>query len=393
MAEHSILSPSSAERWMGCPASLLACEGVPPTTSEFAKEGTVAHKLAEEILKGTQTGPCDQEMHDAVMIYVNNVRDLTKKATWKSYEEKVDLSAVLGYPDQLGTADCLAIVKHTLQVHDLKYGKGVVVSAVKNKQMMLYALGGLEVAELISDSITKVKIFIHQPRVSEEPSEYEIDVDELKLFGMQARGAAQKAMCLYESGEITDADFGPSEEACLWCPIKGTCKHRAAFAMKSITDDFDNLDAPIVKEGLLNPAAMTATQIAKILSVESMVSDWLDSVKKKAQAALLAGEKIPGWKLVEGRQGNRKWGNEKVVEEYLSKTCRLKTEDMYKMTIISPTEAEKVLGETRWKRISANVVRAPGAKQIAPESDKRPAFVPGAVEAEFENLNDPKQLT
>lgn len=399
MAEHSLLSPSSSAQWLNCSASLWACKGIEQKESEYANEGTAAHSLAYSCLKNG-TNPSEYEgidgkfisldMFDPVLIYVKNIRRQIKKASWYDFETQVDLSGVLGVPECKGTADALAIVGKTLIVNDLKYGKGVVVSPVKNTQMMLYALGALEIAELIS-SIIKVKLIIHQPRVVEEPQEWIIPVKELREFQDYACGQANLALKIYESGEVLPQHYSPGEKTCQWCAIKATCEYRLKFVTKDVIDDFENLDATnleVVKSSL--PAISTAEQIAKVLNIRGQLREFLNDVDDKAMSMMLNGEKIPGFKLVEGRQGNRKWSDEaKVIGQMRS--FRMTNDDIFDMKLISPAKAEKKLGDVRWKKIESLITREPGGKQIVPESDNRPEFIPNAVDADFEDLTQTRE--
>lgn len=390
MSDHSILSPSSAGMWMRCPGSLAAGKGIPRITSAFADEGTIAHAVAEKCLREnidatyalSSVPGANSDMIEPVMVYVKAVRRMLKGATWQSYEEKLDLSGILGYPEQVGTADAIGLTKTTLQVHDLKYGKGIRVSAVENPQEMLYGLGALSIALLITDNIKKVKLVIHQPRLSDEPSEYTLSVAELKIFGDKAKAAAAKAMQLYETGDIKDSDFNPGKEQCQWCPVKGTCKYLAKSCTNEVLGEFDDLTAPKVPD----VATMTPEQIARVLSVEDLILDWLKAVDKRALESCLKGEKIPGWKLVNGRMGNRAWADEKKIEETF-KGYRLTHEEMYDMKLISPTQAEKVLSKKRWEEVEKLVTRKPASKQMVPITDSRPEVVPENIESEFDNLN------
>lgn len=45
--QHAILSASGAHRWLECTPSAQLEQQFPPSTSEYAEEGTAAHELAE----------------------------------------------------------------------------------------------------------------------------------------------------------------------------------------------------------------------------------------------------------------------------------------------------------------------------------------------------------
>lgn len=55
-AEHALLSPSSAKKWLGCAAS-LACEvGIPNESGAAAVNGTAMHHLSECALNAIKDG-------------------------------------------------------------------------------------------------------------------------------------------------------------------------------------------------------------------------------------------------------------------------------------------------------------------------------------------------
>ena len=64
-------------------------------------------------------------------------------------EQKVDFSRFV--KDGFGTSDCIIIDNDTIFVIDFKYGTGVKVDALNNTQMMIYALGALEMFDGIFD--------------------------------------------------------------------------------------------------------------------------------------------------------------------------------------------------------------------------------------------------
>lgn len=186
---HSIYSASGAHRWMACPPSALLEQQFPSETSSFAEEGTAAHDLAEHKLKKAlkmrsrkpnskyQTDEMD-EMTDLYVEYCLEVIEKAKESCKDLQiliEQKLDFSDYV--PEGFGTGDLVIVGTGTLHVIDLKYGRGVIVSAERNPQMMLYALGALSLFEMLYD-IDKVSMTIIQPRV-DNFSTYELRVEEL----------------------------------------------------------------------------------------------------------------------------------------------------------------------------------------------------------------------
>ena len=124
--------------------------------------------------------------------------------------------------------------------------------------------------------------------------------------------------------------------------------------------------------------------LASLMPHLDLIEDWVRAVRGRVFAELSQGNDVPGFKLVEGRRGARKWLDENAAETVL-KSMRLKTEDMYNFKVISPTDAEKLLAKTspvRWKKLEKLVTRADGKPSVAPVADPRPAIkVEDALEA------------
>jgi hypothetical protein len=120
-----------------------------------------------------------------------------------------------------------------------------------------------------------------------------------------------------------------------------------------------------------------------------MIEGWCKGVRAEVERRLLAGTFSDGrYKLVEGRAGARAWADEAEAEKLL-KSFRLKQDEMYDFTLISPTAAEKVLAATspkRWAKAQALIRRSDGKPSVAPAADKRPALVRTPVADDFDAL-------
>ena len=174
---HALLYASASHRWLNCPPSARLCEGYEDKGSEYAQEGTDAHSLCEHKLKlalGMETtDPTEhlsfynEEMEQCAGEYATYVMELVAEAKKTCtdpvvlIEQRLDFSRFVA--EGFGTGDCVLIADGTLDIVDYKHGKGVEVSAVENLQMMLYALGALELFDGIYD-IDTVRMTIFQPR-------------------------------------------------------------------------------------------------------------------------------------------------------------------------------------------------------------------------------------
>lgn len=384
---HARLSPSSAHRWMRCPGSLALESTQPDKSSAFAEEGTRAHELAEKILNGRlqgfeHPGGTDPEMHDYVLRYVDAVWTLAE-GNELMVEQRVDFSHIVGVENSFGTADAVVIVGNELQIHDLKYGRGVQVDAEQNEQLQLYALGALEQFNLLYD-FDSVRLFIHQPRLN-HVSEWALSVEELEAFGQRAQEAAANVIVMFNIAECEGVNtlplenFTPGEKQCRFCKASAICTAREQFHMQTVAGDFDDLTAPVselITNAIARVPMLTNEQLAEIYGQADFLESWLKAIRDRVNSELNAGHPVPGFKLVTGKQGNRAWRNEVEAEELL-KSFRLKQDQMYSQKVISPTQAEKLLKKEsprRWTKVEALITRSDGKPTIAPESDPRPAL-------------------
>lgn len=206
----------------------------------------------------------------------------------------------------------------------------------------------------------------------------------LTEFAKHARAKAQHAYAIFNG--VDEVELNPSEDACRFCKAKSTCPALVAKVQDAVGADFENLDEDEIKTG---PVSMGENALSIALAAVPLVEDWCKAVRAKVEADLLAGKRVPGFKLVQGKRGNRRWDNEKDAEAKL-KSMKLKVEDMYDLKLISPTTAEKLhkagsIGPRQWPSLQSLIVQKPGPPSVAPETDKRPAWSPAD---DFENLNE-----
>lgn len=376
MADHSLLSPSAAHRWSRCPASLVKGKDYPETTSEHAEDGRRAHDLAMLILTGQNT-VSDAETSRFVSLYTDRVRKMSAGAVITMTEKEVPL-VFLG-PNEKGTVDHGALLRGgELQVHDLKYGKGVQVFAKENEQLILYALGLYDLFSLLDD-IKTVRLCIHQPRL-DHYDEWVVTVEELEKWRKKLVRAAGRALSMFGLTEDLLV-YSPGDKQCRWCLHKKNCEALAKHCTACIASDFDDPMADVKSLAMTTPVG----RMAYILKNLDLITKWAATMKEAALERLQKGEAIPGWKLVAGRAGNRKWSNEEEVEAIM-KSMRLRVEEMYDMKLISPASAEKLLKKNprKWSRLRDLATRSEPAPTIAPEEDKRPALESGCTAESFE---------
>lgn len=417
MSTHSQFSPSSAHRWMRCAAAIAMEDGLPDSSSQFADEGTAAHELAAMALTAKADASAylgrvievngrkfevDFEMADNVQIYLDRVREYADGHELL-VEQRVDFSEAIGQPDSSGTSDVVIITTDEIQVHDLKYGRGVRVDADENEQLMLYGVGALNEYGLLGDFKT-VRMVIHQPRLG-HLSEWSCTVEDLEKFVAKAKLTAALSLTALEfkSNWVKRPDagyFAPGPKQCMWCKAQATCPALAKQVLETVADDFVDLDTPLEPQlapGVEKVRLLDNEALAEKLKAADMIEKWVESVRAKVAAELHAGRQVPDFKLVQGRKGARDWEDKSEAEKTL-KSMRLKEAEMYDFKLISPTTAEKLakagtIGVKQWPKLQKMITQAEGKPSVAPASDKRPALVVAAVADDFDDIAEPVEDT
>lgn len=392
---HAKLSPSGAHRWMACPGSVTLEADIPDSSNAYAREGTAAHELAAMVLEDPASHAIDyvgkkiafddhgedvlwlitKEMAEYVDDYVKFVRERAEGKILH-VECKLSIGHITSEDGATGTSDVVIIDREqeAIEVIDLKYGMGVRVDAEHNAQMQMYALGALYEYELISD-FSWVTMVIHQPRLN-HVSEWNISVRDLLDFGDEARHAADKV-------RWEEPTFNPGEKQCRFCKAKAVCPALRA----EVTDLVGGAAtlADLIPDKVSSETGDNYLPMA--MSKVGMVEDWCKAVRAEVERRLLAGQTVDGYKLVEGRKGNRAWSDEGAVEQ-LFKSFRLRQEEMYDFKLISATKAEKLLkgNPKRWAKAEQLITRSDGKPSVAPATDKRPAMDVKPVLDDFQGL-------
>lgn len=395
---HALLSPSGAKKWLSCAASLACEKDIPNTSGKAAVTGTACHTIAEVHLNAYIRGtalPLEREvgayvldegkgqikalispMKGAVLITADMIEQVRKYtdyckaiidvATYAKMEMRVNLTEVLhpGYEgvETFGTADLVAVLEkantdeHMLIIGDLKTGRHR-VEAKENKQLMLYALGVYRRLKR-RYNITVVRLVIFQPYAG-GASEWDISVEGLELFAKFARKRALLALDAYFRGKknLKASDFKPSVEGCQWCRFSEQCAARTKTVNSVLAEELENDFA----------LELTPEQLVAEYEKLPLLRQHIDKVEKAMATALHSGKKVPGYKLVEGRPGNRAWKDTDAIE--VSHGDILKKE-----VLMSPTEAAKVLSADEMAALEPFITRKPGVPCVATADDKRPEW-------------------
>ena len=372
---------------MTCTPSARLEAAVPNKDTAYTREGTIAHAMAEGILRhmleqkydhmpeageffetgGTEIAEfcrtCELEGFDwremAVTVYEHYCRlvyeaylgaNLEDPDAVLLIESKLQLAEFI--PEGFGSSDAVLIYGDTLEVFDLKYGKGVKVDAEENAQMMCYALGAYCGQGEFYD-IANVRMTIIQPRLRHESS-WAMSAPDLLNW---AHNTLKPAALMAWKGEGQQT---PGEH-CRFCRVAAQCKALADYTLR-------------VTEDKTEPGLMSLDGIAKLLPHFSTIKSWISSVEEFALEAALEGDTIPGYKVVEGRSVRkisnvaeamaRLEGNGIPAENYL-KPAELKT----------ITDLEKTLTKKGFKTILGDLVIKPeGKPTLVEEADPREPF-------------------
>jgi hypothetical protein len=403
---HASLSPSGAVRWMSCPGSVVLEEPYSDEDSVFAAEGTAAHIIAArclthhtsareylgETLKVSKrwTFVVDTPMAAFVDDYCKLVRELAEGKTLL-VEQRVPIGHITGEADAGGTSDAIIIDakrKH-ITVVDLKYGVGNPVSAQENPQLQLYALGAIRLCETLAE-FDHATMVIHQPRLNAVSQWEDVPVSDLERFAEQVSAAgdttrsaqAKHADPGVDTTAWQDAYLRPGESACKWCKAKAGCPALTDLVVETTGSATAADFAEFTPE---KPNKDTGNNfLSMAMSKVGLVETWCKAIRAEAERRLVAGEKLDGWKLVEGKLGNRVWNSEPEAEEALKK-LRLKTDEIWERKLVTPTSLEKLLKKDKpkvWEKMQEHIVRAAGKTSVAPSTDPRPALVPATATAE-----------
>jgi hypothetical protein len=471
--KHARLSPSGADRWTVCPGSVQLEQAFPDDSSEHADWGTAAHAVAEMILqqwryvedparatypdaaaykgrridvKAAKTIECDDEMVECVNTYVGNIDQRVKMyyeagalSVDMHVEVQVPIDHITGEEGATGTADCVIVAtfmdRTVVDVNDLKGGRGVKVDAVGNKQGLMYADGVLQKLGL-RGTADEIVVCIHQPRLFETPSEWQLTMaefhdemwaietaalraipfitdrpsdEELAKVGLAydpnprdggyflIEGTVDvsfdQAMEILGRKKAQLSDLAVSDKGCRFCKAKATCPAKEKLVTETVGMDFEDMTAAEPDLVIAELARAEPAVISAKMNALDMIESWCKAVRAEVERRLFDLQDVPGWKLVQGRKGSRAWADAEEAEKAL-KGYRLKVEQMYDLKLISPTTAEKLakagaIGVRQWPKLQGLITQSEGSPSVAPASDKRPALVLVKPSADdFESLVD-----
>lgn len=400
MPKHAKLSASGAELWTNCPGSVHMAELFPETTSPAAEEGTLSHALAQTMIENARAGSISPQISAEYMVERDNVNAFYSvhkelagsfddmKKTLEPYvdyvieeyetirkkdaaaelmtEQHVDFSDIV--PGGFGTSDVVIIGDDTCEVIDLKYGKGVPISAIANPQIRLYTYGTMSAFDLSYD-FSRVKMVIYQPRLDSVTSE-ELTADDLRSWGRAVIAPAAKR-ALSKNPKYNPGPWCKSH----FCPAAGSCKARAAKM-----HEFEDM----IERRRKDSAVLSGEDMGKALSAAREYTAWAKDLENEALELAQSGETVTGWKVVES-VAKRKYKSEEIVAATLVK-AGYDPALIYEKKLLGVTKMTQLMGKKEFHEVleeTGLVYKPEGAPTLAPESDKRPAIVTTVTADDF----------
>lgn len=423
-----LLQPSAAARWLACPASVVHSMGVEDSGSVDALAGTqchayAAHLLAEKFGRADEfsrlefaklSKSCDEEQKTAALFYADVCESIVRGGSDEedsaifAIETAVDVSPITGEDGAAGTADFVCVKRGVLYVVDLKYGMRR-VQVVENPQLFLYAAAVLrdlslrlvwnpknQQFESYGPGIRTVRMMIVQPRLERDAiSTWELPVSEVQLDSPRVKAIREKAdharalaAAAKDGAAPADADYCVRPDVCRYCRGKLNCP-----AMRQVV--VGSAPAVSAKDGaaIEIPMPDTLEGLAKARGYCDTIEQWVEAVRDRVQSMLLEGYEVPGWKLVEGRAGARRWDDEELVGRILRRKIGAKRAFVKKL--VTPTAVERLkkkgeITDREWERIERHVTRADPKPVAVPSYDKREAYAAAKekrIEASFDDLS------
>lgn len=391
-SQHARLSPSAADRWLSCPASVLDIESLPLVEDKgdrYAEEGTICHSLAEirgrahfglitkaqakkELARWRKDNGVDlhteNEMWGHVDTWLAILQDQFDQYPGSiiHFEQRLDT----GVPSSWGTTDAAIVSPHHIFVDDFKYGAGVQVDAQGNAQLRLYGLGVLDEFDILG-TIEDITMVIIQPRIGEgHVSTETLTVDELRAWRDSIIPIAERAL-------LPGAPYGPSVKACRWCPMSGKCKAQLESIFEETGVDFE-----------ADPIELSLEETAELLNVLPRIKDWVNSFESMAlHRAYDLDQQIPGWKVVMSG-GRRGCVNEEAVLAALQEMGH-DLESVTTRKLVGIGALEGLLGKKEFtKELGVWYPKSSGKPSLVPIEDNRPALNREAEAATIFNSED-----
>ena len=368
MTTHSKLSPSARHRWGVCAASVREEAKYPERPSgPAAIDGTHSHTLLEKCINDGKAASdfvgqtltdhdgefkVDADRAERVQFALDYVSGCVGTVV---SERRVHPDALVGRSDMSGTVDIQVVSDTNLEIIDYKDGMNP-VKAEGNHQMEQYAVGA--VAEMATQGKTLPLYFtctIIQPKLRMKGlsgiDSHTYTLGELMVI--KGKLIAEAA-----ATDAPDAPYNPGESQCKYCAHGGACTARTTQALSNAGITFANLEV-VEQTASKEPTTMTDKQLREVLEAAPLLRQMIEAAETEALRRFEAGQEIDGLKAVRGR-GSRNWAHDDEAMESHLKNAGIPKSAMYKTTLISPAQIEKV----RWSKRDGTVCQVTPAKLL-----------------------------
>ena len=330
-AAHAFLPPSSASRWVPCPASASMEALYPEADSDKAAEGTLAHAVWAAMQQGRPIPDgASEEMLDGAEMMQDVVDNICsgRPGVRPIIEHRLDRNnRKLFHPDNWGTPDCTIfdIPHRKLWVIDYKFGHRY-VSPFENYQLLNYAI--LEMSRELSGKIEEgieVHLIIVQPRNYHPDGpvrEWVLMSDDLWSYRTVLEGAAVLA-----HAPNPPAKTNPE---CRDCKARGNCAtlQAAAYEAIEVSSTATPFDMPIEAKG---------RELVMLTSAVAMLESRISGLEVEVLGHIKQGNPVVGWMSKQG-EGRKKWTM--GVDEVLALGTMMGV-DVSKPALLTPAQAVK----------------------------------------------------
>ena len=367
--------------WMLCPPSHKLCGGTAAVAKAIShdegygwgqvsaneEQGQEYHRLAADKLRvrlGTQDAARtdDLQYYDAMMAErTEQYCDEVMRICRERYDSEQDVRVVIEEPFELeicdgihcrGRADCIIYTSVTLDIIDLKSGRGALVSAYRNPQMMVYALAGLD---LCADADPEIRLTIIQPALNNISTD---SITRAELLAWRDEHLIPAARQTVEgTGSYHVGDH------CRFCPVRPTCRARAEQMQAYVASARHDPTSP----------TLALDDVAALLEGADHYKAWVDDIRKWATDEAMAGGQVPGYKLIIPHNRRRQFADEQAVVD----AAREAGIDPYKRVLQSPREIELQIGTARYLKFFDALTYSEACNpKLVPVSDPRPEYRP-----------------
>ena len=367
--------------WTRCPPSHKLCGGTAAVAKAIShdegygwgqvsaneEQGQEYHRLAADKLRvrlGAQDAARTDDLryYDAMMDErTDQYCDEVMRVCRERYDSGQDVRVLIEEPFDLplcdgihcrGRSDCIIFTPDTLDVIDLKSGRGTLVSACRNPQMMVYALAGLD---LCADADPEIRLTIIQPALNNIST---ASITRAELLAWRDEHLIPAARQTVEgTGSYHVGDH------CRFCPVRPTCRARAEQMQSYVASARHDPTSP----------TLALDDVAALLEGADHYKAWVDDIRRWATDEAMAGGQVPGYKLIIPHNRRRQFADEQAVVD----AAREVGIDPYKRVLQSPREIELQIGTARYLKFFDALTYSEACNpKLVPVSDPRPEYRP-----------------